>query len=402
MVLKNVSTGSFWFLYIFPVAIFFILSSLWVYSYVNNTEQLLLKNNLEKSLSTFKFHTQRIESMAQFLQTDSSLKKELINLSAAVDRLDKRLTTQELEVLRESYQQALPALKGHKSTFNDWTKNDDLSRKMQYLYIAQNPYNIGKKDLLQNALDGSPYSQIHETVHASLNEVNNLFEFYDVLFIRKSDMRIIYSAEKEIDFGNVLKSGVYAQSPLGRVAHTVFDSPENGDIMFKPLLEHMPTQNNIHSFVSIPMYYEGELIGMLALQVSVAHYMSAFNEAMPADEENICWVSVDGLESGCKRYEENTNAKTLTQLKAFALATTEGEGTVVGRWTNGVNSMLSFSRFSVGGKDYVAIIQKRTKSMWREFVEFIAMSFIALSVAIITGLCLRSLIRPPEEKFTSI
>ncbi len=57
---------------------------------------------------------------------------------------------------------------------------DDIDFYLQYHYIVANPNPPGEKDLLDDAGDGSSYSEVHWTVHPILRDFVDEFGFHDL------------------------------------------------------------------------------------------------------------------------------------------------------------------------------------------------------------------------------
>ena len=93
---------------------------------------------------------------------------------------------------------------------------DDKGYYLQYHYLANNPADLGAKDTLNDAADGSDWSAAHAGCHAD-NLAAKLGDdgSYDY-FVIDTDGNIVYTVYKETDLGTNLTSGSFADSGLGQ------------------------------------------------------------------------------------------------------------------------------------------------------------------------------------------
>ncbi|MFT7144821.1 MAG: hypothetical protein ACI8QY_000878, partial [bacterium] len=298
MSIKKISSFNFWLLYALPFAFFFCLSSLWVFNIIEKSQRIELQAKLERGLTTFKYYSQSIESIADFLQNNENLKGKFIHISKALDSLDLVMSKQERQDLSVYYEKLNMPHKDKIQFLKD-QKYDPISKKLHYLYIAKNPYALGKKGLLDHAQDYSKYSQLHQGLHQQLSSVSRKFNFFDILYVRKKDMRVIYSTEKSHDFARPLNTNSYAASPLAQSVKKVIETENRNASSFHKLSNNKEYQNNANTFISLPVKHEGELIGVLVLQLSIDSYVPIYKEMTLADGEHMCWLDFSETVYGC-------------------------------------------------------------------------------------------------------
>ena len=78
---------------------------------------------------------------------------------------------------------------------------------LQYHYIVANPHPPGRRDLLDDAHDGSDYSQVHAIHHPLLRTAAVTVGFDDFLIADARSGSVIYGTDKEVDFGTSLQRG---------------------------------------------------------------------------------------------------------------------------------------------------------------------------------------------------
>jgi methyl-accepting chemotaxis protein len=128
----------------------------------------------------------------------------------------------------------------------------DISKHLQALYIVENNNEVGSKNDLMKAEDGSYYSTHHGKHHAYLNDYLSKFGFYDIFLIDSESGQIIYSVFKEVDFATSLLDGPYKDSNLA-VAFKAARNAENVDfVKVVDFGRYIPSFGAPASFIASP------------------------------------------------------------------------------------------------------------------------------------------------------
>ncbi|MEL6552151.1 MAG: adenylate/guanylate cyclase domain-containing protein [Cyanobacteria bacterium J06621_11] len=151
-----------------------------------------------------------------------------------------------------------------------------LARYLQYEYVADNPNPIGEKQELNDADDGSNYSQLHARYHPIFREVVKEFGYYD-LFLIDNDGNIVYSVFKESDFATSLLLGPYARSSLAD-AYRDAQRQNSGYVAIADFSFYSPSYGAPAAFMATPVYEGTELIGVLAIQVPIDEVNSVMTD----------------------------------------------------------------------------------------------------------------------------
>lgn len=146
---------------------------------------------------------------------------------------------------------------------------DGVAVRMQTLYIAENPNPIGKKQFLDDAGDGSEYSQAHARYHPLFRRMLERYEVYDIFLVDAATGRIVYSVFKEIDFGTSLRSGPFAGTRFARAFSQAAASTKRGSVTFAEFEEYLPSALAPANFIATPIFDGEQLIGVLAFQVPI-------------------------------------------------------------------------------------------------------------------------------------
>lgn len=180
------------------------------------------------------------------------------------------------------------------SQLNDITvrslQPDELfGKKLQQLYMVNDTYPVGEKNRLNDAGDGSEYSELHARFHPSYRVAQQNFGAYDIFLINDEDGDIVYSVFKEIDVGTSLATGAQSTSGLGDAWRK---SLETSDAAFSDFAPYLPSYEQPAAFAAQGVFNErGVRIGTIAMQAPI----DRINAVMTSGQ---MWADVGLGESG--------------------------------------------------------------------------------------------------------
>jgi PAS domain S-box-containing protein len=215
----------------------------------------------------------QIRSLARTLARDRMIVDAMIDFDDAHQTmLDVELNQEQREAVLAYYDNEflplLAATSGARVEPTDYLPADDGDSYLQYLYIASNPHPVGEKVLLDDAGDGSPYSEVHATVHPVLRDFVREFGFYD-LFLVDGSGTIVYSVAKEADLGTNLLDGPYQDSNLAAAFQEAQHDYLGNSVHLVDFAPHAPSYGEPSSFVAAPIVDGAWLLGVLVLQMPV-------------------------------------------------------------------------------------------------------------------------------------
>jgi methyl-accepting chemotaxis protein len=151
-----------------------------------------------------------------------------------------------------------------------WQQLDgDQTKKLQRLYIKDNPNPTGKKEKLDAASDGSAYSIAHAKYHPYLRTFLQDRGYYDI-FLFDTKGNLVYSVFKELDYATNLNSGEWSKSDLGNAFRAARNNPVKGSKAFFDFKAYAPSFDAPASFISTPLLDDkGRLQGILAFQMPI-------------------------------------------------------------------------------------------------------------------------------------
>jgi methyl-accepting chemotaxis protein len=153
----------------------------------------------------------------------------------------------------------------------------DVARQ---LYITDNPYPAKDKNSLVRANDGSTYSALHGLYHGWFRSIVDARDYFDLLLVR-SDGTVIYSVAKDAEtFGTNLSSGAYGGATMTKFVETVLKA--GPDSTFSTGFMTFSSKGGARSeFVATPIYANGIVAGLLAIQVRLDPLQSAMGAGKP-------------------------------------------------------------------------------------------------------------------------
>jgi len=245
-------------------------------------KQALLEESFNKLTAVREMKAQQIEdyfaSIANQIVTFSEnrmIVDAVEEFRSAVSLLDFQSGDRVSSVLEDYYyREFLPRLGKNSLTENlkrsdTFIPRDATARVLQELFIAGNPNPTGEKHLMNDAGDGSYYSEVHRRYHPIIRNFLERFGYYDIFLIDAETGRIVYSVFKEVDFGTSLLTGPYAETNFAEAFKAAREAPSGDFTLFRDFEPYAPSYNAPASFVASPIYDGGKLTGVLIFQMPI-------------------------------------------------------------------------------------------------------------------------------------
>ena len=259
-----------------------------------------------------------------------------------------------------------------------------LEAVAQYLYISNNQFPLGRKHNLDQANDGSRYSEYHKKYHPIIRSYLEKFGYYDIFLLDPQTGHIVYSVFKELDFGTSLKTGPYSGTNFARA----FSAAANGGnkdayhlLDFEP---YVPSYEAPASFISSQIYdpITGQLEGVLIFQMPVDKINSIFEFHKGLGETGESYlVAKDLMMRSQSRLESDATilvAEAKTEAAKKAIEGESGVGVVTGR--KGAEVLASYSPVDLKGVDWAIVTEIE------ESEAFAAVSDLQFSIFVSVGL----------------
>jgi len=273
----------------------------------------------------------------------------------------------------------------------------DATGDLQQAYNVNNGNPVGAREGLADAGRGTPYDTAHATLHPRFAELAAEWGAYD-LFLIDRDLNIVYSVEKESDFGASLAQGELAGTGLADVVRRAMDQRDDMLSAFEP---YAPSAGQDAAFLAVPVLDEADaVIGALAMQVSPEVLGAALSGTLQAGIAAQYLLDADGqvqalnVADGFWRPELGTDSR-----DRLGLVDVSSEADLVVELTEGSVSHLAVRPGEIEGVPYTVAIASDGAVARAALLEFVLGTVgLALLSLVIIGLAGylfgRRLIRP--------
>jgi methyl-accepting chemotaxis protein len=198
----------------------------------------------------------------------------------------------------------------------------DPGAQVQSLYITDNIVTGKSRGALDDAGDGSDYSRAHAKLHSFARDFVTERGYYD-FFLLDLDGNVIYSVEKEFDFGSNILTGPYSGSGLANVFRRVVADDADGQVILSDFMPYAPSGGAPAIFAGEKLHDEtGRAIGVLALQLpsdTIADIMQ-FTTGMGESGETYLVGSDLLMRSNSRFSDTSTMLKTRVDTETVRLA----------------------------------------------------------------------------------
>jgi class 3 adenylate cyclase len=140
---------------------------------------------------------------------------------------------------------------------------------LQDLYIVRNPHPDGRRDLLDDAGDGSAYSKVHAVYHPLMRTAGATLGFQDFMIVDPRTGRLIYTVDKDADFATSLRAGPYRQSNLAAAAARCASAPDPSATCLEDFSAYLPSEGLPSAFMAAPIIDQGVVTGVLIAELSI-------------------------------------------------------------------------------------------------------------------------------------
>ncbi len=146
-------------------------------------------------------------------------------------------------------------------------------------YIKNNPNKLGEKHLLDRGQEDTLYNITHGKYHIWFRELLTERGYYDI-FLFDLQGNLIYTVFKEEDYATNFKKGggQWADTDLGNAFRTAA-AGKKGSISFFDFKPYAPSNGVPASFISTPVFQNGQKIGVLVYQMPIDNINKIMGDA---------------------------------------------------------------------------------------------------------------------------
>jgi hypothetical protein len=138
-------------------------------------------------------------------------------------------------------------------------------------YWLQNRYVLPHDRAVQSIQHdryGAAYLRVHAKYGPSFRKLVDQFGYYDLLLVYPKDLRVIYSAAHNPDFGTSLSIGPYRDSSLAGIAARAMTVPDPQAVFVADYSRYTPLDGAPAAFLASPIFDGGSRVGAFVLQIS--------------------------------------------------------------------------------------------------------------------------------------
>jgi len=145
--------------------------------------------------------------------------------------------------------------------------NTPADRYLTYHYTANNP-RAPKLDELEDAGDGSEYSGVHRKYSKRFHRLTEVFGYRDIFLVDIDSGNVLFSVAKEADMGSNLKTGIYADTALGRTFEEIRKSHDPYFVYISDMEHYKASFGEPAFFIGSTVFDGDKFIGALIYQLN--------------------------------------------------------------------------------------------------------------------------------------
>lgn len=220
---------------------------------------------------TIYFRTVRADM--RLLATSKMVVDAMRGFREAVDELDAKPVPEDVRRrvvnwYEADYMPMVRRLLGANAPIQDFLPVGSAPYFLQDWYIVDNPHPKERRKLIDRAGEGA-YNNLHAIYHPLLRTAAATLNFADLLLVDPRSGRIIYSVEKEPEFGTSLRAGPYRSSNLAAAAARCAQAPDPSATCLEDFADFQPADGAPEAFMAAPVIDQGVVIGVLVAQLSI-------------------------------------------------------------------------------------------------------------------------------------
>ena len=117
---------------------------------------------------------------------------------------------------------------------------------------------------------GGAYMGVHAKYDGPFRKLIQRFGYYDLLLIEPKDLRVIYSAAHNPDFGTSLRIGPYRKTPLAGIVGLATATSDPEAVFVSDFSGYTPLKGAPAAFVASPIFDGPTRMGTFVMQISTA------------------------------------------------------------------------------------------------------------------------------------
>jgi len=299
----------------------------------------------------------------------------------------------------------IKALRNLQRGFFGFETPEVAAKKLFELYSANNP--DADKSKLDDAGDGSSYSNSHEHYHPWFRDFQQARGYEDILLMNDEGI-IIYSVQKANDFGANMVKGKWKDSDLGQAFRTLKEK-KRGAIFFSDIRGYGPIDDKPASFLASPVFDKRDnFLGVLAMSLPISRINHIMQAAAGMGETGEAYlVGKDKLMRSDSRLSATpTILNKKVDTKAVNAALSGETGLTVGKNAEGVEVLSAFGPIEFQGVRWATLAEITMDEVDKPAIalrNILALMVLGLIVVVgIVGVLVARTVTRPVGAMTSV
>jgi class 3 adenylate cyclase len=217
-------------------------------------------NSIESSVLQMASSAMTVDAAQRF----SATYKEL----PGIDTLGEEQTETLLSFYRDEFIPGLEVSRGRAVSLRSVVPATDSAAYLQATYFAAAEETELDAALIEDAGDGSSWSEVHGELHPLLRDTAITFGFNDVFIIDPQTSAVVYTAAKKTDFGTSMEVGPIAGSAVTSILESILRNPIEGTVTVADFSRYDPDSAAPRAFAGSPIFDGDRLVGVLMVKIA--------------------------------------------------------------------------------------------------------------------------------------
>lgn len=231
------------------------------------------------------------------------------------------------------------------------------------------PASVKERRDYDGAEDRSVYGVPHRRYHPMLRTLRQKLGYYDIFLIR-TDGSIVYTVDKEADFGTNLLTGPLKDSGLAKAFRQALEKAPNRTVVFADFASYAPSNGIPASFMArVLVDADNVPVGVIAVQMSVATVTDKLQSRDGADVD----VAMVGPDMRLRSQLASTTENTILTRQVTGAHIKEalgGKGSLAfGADMNGDHALIAAAPIAVMGQNWALVVSRPAVKVYASVYE---------------------------------
>jgi class 3 adenylate cyclase len=252
------------------------------------TSQVTLKaDRFDRYMNVVQARTAALAGSSMMVEASVRFRDAYGLLTALDDSIVSEATTTVADFYRNRFAPELDVIVGSGVSWIGLMPSESPAVYLQSLYVANEVADASERRLLDDAGDGSAWSEVHRALNPRFREIVDRLGIADIYLVDPPTGTIVYSTAKAPDFATSLDSGPYDGSALANLFRAVRDMPQRGSVTISDLVPYTADVGRPAGFMASPVFEGDQMLGIFIVQIDT----KGIDRIMTSEGE---WMS-DGL-----------------------------------------------------------------------------------------------------------